>query len=389
MDLASGVAGYYGSKNVCGGEDGMHTIVDALKAYVPGNGTTSTKGVPDPKSSDTSGVAAAAKLAADADEVVMAVGTDLKWAAEGHDATSISFSDGQLALIKACADAAKKPIIVVTLTATPLDLTPLLSNPKIGAILHVGQPSVTVLAVGDLLFGKASPGGRLIQTVYPADYVDGVSIFDMGMRPGPSDYPAPSCTTQPQSKCPNATNPGRTYRFYTGKAVLPFGYGLSYSSFTYSAQRVDPVTHEPLLGGAAEAPISLASAHALVERTKAANRTFFVQAELDAETPLVSYEVKVTNTGTVDADDAVLGFLTPPQAGTNGVPLKTLFGFERVHVKAGQTVSVYLYPELKEFTQVDKEGARQVLAGEYGISFGEELSGANGQGFVTSRIQTA
>jgi hypothetical protein len=37
------------------------------------------------------------------------------------------------------------------------------------------------------------------------------------------------------------------------------------------------------------------------------------QAELDAETPLVSYEVKVTNTGTVDADDAVLGFLTPPQ----------------------------------------------------------------------------
>jgi hypothetical protein len=53
----------------------------------------------------------------------------------------------------------------------------------------------------------------------------------------------------------------------------------------------------------------------LVDTTKAQNRTFFVQAELDAATPVVSYQVNVTNTGSVDADDAVLGFLTPPGAG--------------------------------------------------------------------------
>ena len=57
-------------------------------------------------------------------------------------------------------------------------------------------------------------------------------------------------------------------------------------------------------------------------------------ALISSYAPLVNYEVKVTNTGTVDADDVVLGFLVPPGAGVNGVPLQTLFGFERVHVPA-------------------------------------------------------
>lgn len=48
----------------------------------------------------------------------------------------------------------------------------------------------------------------------------------------------------------------------------------------------------------------------------------------------------------------MLGFLTPPNAGTDGAPLKSLFGFERVHVKSGETISVYLYPQLTDFTHV-------------------------------------
>eukprot|EP01044_Picomonas_judraskeda_P014981 COSAG03_NODE_2451_length_2748_cov_2.147225_4_plen_95_part_00 len=48
----------------------------------------------------------------------------------------------------------------------------------------------------------------------------------------------------------------------------------------------------------------------------------------------------------------MLGFLTPPNAGTDGAPLKSLFAFERVHVKSGETISVYLYPQLTEFTHV-------------------------------------
>ena len=81
-------------------------------------------------------------------------------AAEGHDAAHITFSKGQLALISAVAAAAASPVVVVTLTAVPLDLTPLLGNPKVGAVLHAGQPSVATLGVGDVLFGATVPAGR-------------------------------------------------------------------------------------------------------------------------------------------------------------------------------------------------------------------------------------
>ena len=121
-----------------------------------------------------------------ADTVVLVVGTDLNWAAEGHDAKNISFTDAQDALISKVSAAAKKPVIVVLLTATPLDISSLLTNPKVGAILHAGQPSVTTLGVGDLLFGKKVPAGRMVQTIYPAAYQEQISIFDFGMRPGPS-----------------------------------------------------------------------------------------------------------------------------------------------------------------------------------------------------------
>ena len=99
-----------------------------------------------------------------------------------------------------------------------------MNNPKVGAILHVGQPSVNTLGVGDLIFGKAVPAGRTIQTIYPEEYQNSISIFDFNMRPGPSPFARPDCTTNP---CPNGTNPGRTHRFYTGTPVVPFGFGLS------------------------------------------------------------------------------------------------------------------------------------------------------------------
>ena len=65
------------------------------------------------------------------------LGTDLTWAHEEHDAvgaaSAISLSAGQLALLRAVTDSAAKPIVVITLTATPLDLTPVFANPKVGS----------------------------------------------------------------------------------------------------------------------------------------------------------------------------------------------------------------------------------------------------------------
>merc|ERR1711881_809837 len=90
---------------------------------------------------------------------------------------------------------------------------------------------------------------------------------------------------------------------------------------------------------------------------------------LEAGAP-AQFEVEVTNTGNVDADDAVLGCLTPPEAGQNGQPLKLLFGFERVHIKKGETVTVFLYPEYTHFTRVTLAGKRVAWPGNYKVSFG-------------------
>ena len=105
-------------------------------------------------------------------------------------------------------------------------------------------------------------------------------------------------------------------------------------------------------------------------------------AQAAAEVPLITYMVNVTNTGGVDSDNVVLGFLVPPGAGENGVPLQSLFAFERVHIKAGETRSVELYPEMDQFSQVDGSGARIVHPGEYTFKFGVKETVAQGGGFV-------
>jgi hypothetical protein len=360
-NLSKSIAGYYGG-NSC--DNDFSNLVDAITEMLPGHLVTTALGVPNVKSADTSNIPAAAQMAKAADAVVLALGTDLSWAREGQDAVNITFSDGQLALVSAVANASTKPIVVVTFTAVPLDVTPLLTNKKVGAVLHVGQPSVQTRGVADVIFGAKVPAGRTIQTIYPAAYQNQVSIFDFNMRPGASAYARPDCTKSDPSLCPRGTNPGRTYRFYTGTAVVPFGFGLSYTTFTYAARSLD----------AAAAAVSLAPLSALLDATRARTGTHFPKLA-DVPRAGAGYAVKVTNTGTVDADDAVLGFLSPPGAGTDGVPLKVLFGFERVHVKAGQSVTVYLYPALTDFAFANAAGERLPLPGTYKLSFGVQAAG--------------
>jgi len=308
--------------------------------------------------------------------VVLAVGTDLSWAAEGHDATSITFSNGQRQLIEQVASAAKKPVIIVLFTAVPLDLSEVLANPKVGAILHVGQPSVQTLGIGDLLFGLKVPSGRTVQTFMPASYAQEISIFDFNMRPGPSVWPRPDCTKQPQTQCPNGTNPGRTYRFYTGTPVIPFGFGLSYTTFSYA------LVQYPQNGEV----ISLDPVRSMLEKTATQGRSFPSLESLAV--PLAAYQVNVTNTGQYDANDVVLGFIVPPDAGKDGIPLQYLFGFERVFVPRGKTVSVVLYPTLGDFTKVDVNGVRiPVVPGEYTVRFGLQETYKYGQGLAVHKIQ--
>ena len=90
-----------------------------------------------------------------------------------------------------------------------------------------------------------------------------------------------------RSSWPPFTNPGRTYKFYTGKPVLPFGYGLSYSRFLYE------ILPE----------LSLSS----------------VPVQQRGLQVLGHVAVNVTNAGNFDADEVVLGFISPPP-GTSQAP---------------------------------------------------------------------
>lgn len=141
---------------------------------------------------DTSGLANASATARDSDATILVLGTDLSTAHEGHDATDITLSSSQLQLANVVAQAAAgKPVVAVIMSAVPLDISPLLTNHNIGAILYAGQPSVQTLGVGDVLFGVVSPAGRMVQTLYPVEFQHELSIFDMNMRPGKSDFPRP------------------------------------------------------------------------------------------------------------------------------------------------------------------------------------------------------
>ena len=126
----------------------------------------------------------------------------------------------------------------------------------------------------------------------------------------------------------------------------------------------------------------------MLAAAKAEGRIFPSTAAIRASKPLVNYNVKVTNTGSVDSDDVVLGFLVPPNAGKDGVPLQTLFGFERVHVPAGQSVDVNIYPALTDFMHTALDGTKTAAAGEWKVKFGVAETQKHGMGYAEVKLTT-
>jgi beta-D-xylosidase 4 len=165
-----GTTTYYGS-TPCPGT--AAAPLDAISQHVAG--ATAITCPPNVGSNDTSGVAAAAAAAANAPLVVLAVGSDLSLEREGHDRLVINISDGQLAMIAAVSAAAKGPVVALVFSGGAMDISPLLANPKISAVLLCLQPSVQVVGAGDVLFGKTldgrlvAPAGRMSQMTYPAN----------------------------------------------------------------------------------------------------------------------------------------------------------------------------------------------------------------------------
>jgi beta-glucosidase len=236
----------------------------------------------------------------------------------GGDRTSILLPAVQTELMKTLKSTGK-PVIFVMMTGSAIAIP--WENENIPAIVNAwygGQAAGT--AIADVLFGDYNPAGRLPVTFYKSD----------------SDLP--------DFKSYDMTN--RTYRYFTGEALYPFGYGLSYSTFNYSGL----------------------TAPASVIRGKNITITAIVK-----------------NTGKKDGEEVVQLYISYPGI-KEKAPLKMLKGFKRISLKAGESKKISFTITPEQLSLVNEEGISYQTAGKLSISVGGGQPGVKNK--TTSNVVT-
>ena len=225
---------------------------------------------------------------------------------KGGDRTHIELPKVQRDFLKALKDAGKT-IIFVNCSGSCIALEP--ETNTCDAIIQAwypGQEGGT--AVADVLFGDYNPSGKLPVTFYK----------NSNQLPDYEDY----------------SMKGRTYRYFTD-ALFPFGYGLSYTNFEISNEKLE-------IGNDGNGKLT----------------------------------VDVTNTGKRDGDEIVQLYIRDLQD-TEG-PLKTLRGFERINVKAGQTATATIQLNRQSFEFWDAaSNTMRVKPGQYEILVGTSSNDSN------------
>ena len=281
----------------------------ALKLeYLPGGRTTKLIWLP--MSGDP--LVEAVNAARQSDVVIAVVGITSKLEGEemkvdlpgfrGGDRTSLNLPSEEEALLGALKGSGK-PLVVVLMNGSALSVN--WAKDHANAILdawYAGEEGGT--AIAETLAGVNNPAGRLPVTFYKG--VEQLPEFE--------DYAMKN----------------RTYRYFSGEPLYPFGYGLSYSKFEY-------------------ANLKLSS------------------PELQAGDPL-TVEVDVKNAGKQAGDEVVQLYLSFPKV--PGVPLRALRGFTRVHVGAGEQQHVKLALQPRDLSYVNEAGDRLVGAGDYVVTVG-------------------
>jgi len=207
---------------------------------------------------------------------------------EGGDRTSILLPAIQTELMKALKSTGK-PLVFVMMTGSAIAIPWEAENvPAILNAWYGGQAAGT--AVADILFGDYNPSGRLPVTFYKSDS-DLASFTDYSME-------------------------NRTYRYFKGKPLYGFGYGLSYSSFRYDQLSI---------------PATLA-------KGKSATVSF-----------------RVTNTGKMHGEEVPQLYVINKEQSVKS-PIKALKGFQRVSLKAGESKLLKFTLSPKELSYINSEG---------------------------------
>ena len=162
---------------------------------------------------NTTGIAAAARAAAQADVALVLIGLDQSCERESKDRGSLELPGAQLQLVQAVLSANPKTVVVL-INGGVVDATWL--KPNVPAIVEAFYPGeMGGDAIANVLFGDVNPSGRL-----------------------PVTYYTNAITQRDKSNMDLASDGGITYMYYDGPVSWPFGFGLSYTTFAYEPVKV-------------------------------------------------------------------------------------------------------------------------------------------------------
>ncbi|KAK7280258.1 hypothetical protein RJT34_25320 [Clitoria ternatea] len=330
--------------------------LQGLQKYIPS--ASYAPGCGNVKCGNQSLIAAAVKVAASVDTVVMVVGLDQSIEAEGLDRENLTLPGFQEKLVKDVANATKGKVILVIMAAGPIDISFTKSVSNIGGILWVGYPGQAGGdAIAQVIFGDYNPGGRSPFTWYPQSYVDQVPMTDMNMRANGS-----------------RNFPGRTYRFYNGSSLYEFGHGLSYSTFSmYIASAPSTIMIEKNK--------SISKPHNIFSSSSATQQGSFFGGQaidisnINCQDLAFLLVIGVKNNGPLDGSHVVLVFWEPATSElVTGAPIKQLIGFERVQVVVGTTELVTVKIDVCQvLSNVDSDGKRKLVIGQHTILVGTKV----------------
>ncbi|XP_020255004.1 probable beta-D-xylosidase 5 [Asparagus officinalis] len=295
----------------------------------------------------------AMKSAEAADATVIAVGLNLTYEREDWDRTGFDLPGYQNHLIETVANVSKGPVVVVIFSSGTVNISSFVKSGDVDAIIWAGYPGQEGgQAVADIIFGAYNPGGRLPVTWYPSEYTSQIPETSQQFRPNDE-----------------LGYPGRTYRFYNGTTQFDFGYGLSYTKFSYSF--VNPnVLVTKNVNNARQCYNFLPFEDKQLTDVPACQSALV--SDLDCTAGDVSVQVSVANVGKLDGSDAVMLYAKQPQ-GLIGAPIKDLVAFERVFLKAGESKVVSFEIDACKRLAFVTESAQEVLPqGEHTLLVGDQ-----------------
>ena len=261
-----------------------------------------------------------------ADVAVVVLGGGQRTCGENKSRTSLELPGHQLKLLQAV-QATGKPVILILINGRPLSVN--WADKFVPAILEAWYPgSKGGTAVADILFGDYNPGGKLTVT------------FPKTVGQIPFNFPY-----KPASQIDGGKNPGPDGNMSRiNGALYPFGYGLSYTTFEYSDLEITPKVITP--------------------NQKATIR------------------LKVTNTGK-RAGDEVVQLYTRDILSSVTTYEKNLAGFERIHLKPGESKEIVFTLDRKHLELLNADMKWTVEPGEFAIMAGASSEDIRLNGILT------